>query len=138
MVWWGGGSERENIKKTTSSHSAFAQHKQALPAFPKASRIPFVGKFQTSLLSFSFAGKFQTSMPFLSLFLRFITIDWDQQKQLGTFGGSYFCLLGFPKAWPKETDRVRVSPRAGPTALKETPAPLAFPFPCNGKETRRG
>uniref|UniRef100_A0A8C4PHG7 Formin like 3 n=1 Tax=Equus asinus asinus TaxID=83772 RepID=A0A8C4PHG7_EQUAS len=61
-------------------------------------------------------------MPFLSLFLRFITIDWDQQKQLGTFGGSYFCLLGFPKAWPKETDRVRVSPRAGPTALKETPA----------------
>lgn len=50
-------------------------------------------------------------MPFLSFFLRFVVIDWDQQKQLGIFGGSYFCVLGFPQAWPKETDKSGVSPK---------------------------
>lgn len=83
--------------KKTNSHSGFAQNKQSPPAFPKASRIPFTGKFHTPL-----SLPLSRAVPFL--FLRLIVIDWDQQKQLGVFGGSYFCWLGFPQAGPEEAD----------------------------------
>lgn len=71
--WWGDSSKGENTKKT-NSHSVFAQNKQSLPAFAKASRIPFEGKFQNPSPCRS------EELCQRSLFLRFMGIDCDQQK----------------------------------------------------------
>lgn len=72
-----------------------------------------------------------------SLFLKFIMIDWDQQKQEFLVVPISVCWV-FPRPGPRRLTESGVSPRAGPTPSKETPTPPAFPFPCYGKEMRRG
>lgn len=34
-------------------------------------------------------------------------------------GTSYFCMLGFPQAWPKKTGRAGVRPRLGTQLLRK-------------------
>lgn len=122
--------KRENINKTTSHFLYFLKTNSPCWSFPKASSF-FLRNVTNVSLPVSRSCAILVSVPK-------IYHDWDQQKQLGIFGGSYFCLLGFPQAWLKKTVRVGASPRAELTALKETPNPTGISLPLQWEGNEEG
>lgn len=125
----GGGSRGKTLIKLPLTFCIFS--KQTVPAGASLKPpVSFPGMLQTSL-SVSRSCAILVSVPK-------IYHDWDQQKQLGIFGGSYFCWLGFPQAWLKKTVRVGASPRAELTALKETPNPTGISLPLQWEGNEEG
>lgn len=60
-------------------------------------------------------------------------IDWDQRNSREFLVVPISCVLGFPQAWPKDTDKSGVSPKAGPSA-EGNPNPTGISLPAMGRK----